>query len=195
MTEFGTRAALEAEKQHVIEAITLGFSSDPVARWIWPETDTYLTAMPKFISLFGGNALSEGTALIVDRYNAAALWLPPGVGSDDDGIAQVLGAYTRIEIAEEMAAFFDEMARYHPTDRPCWYLPMIAADPAHQGRGLGTAVLRAGLRQCDKEGAIAYLEASNPKCVSLYLRHGFEIMGEIQIGSSPAMYPMLRNAQ
>ncbi|MCA1748539.1 MAG: hypothetical protein LC634_03060 [Sphingomonadales bacterium] len=41
----------------------------------------------------------------------------------------------------------------------------------------------------------AYLESSNPRNISLYLRHGFEIVGEIQHGSSPVMTPMLRPAR
>jgi hypothetical protein len=39
------------------------------------------------------------------------------------------------------------------------------------------------------------LESSNPKNISLYLRHGFEVIGEIQVGSSPVVTPMIRNPQ
>ena len=43
-----------------------------------------------------------------------------------------------------------------------------------------------------QEGALAYLESSNPRNISLYERHGFEVMGEIQVGAGPLMTPMLR---
>jgi hypothetical protein len=36
------------------------------------------------------------------------------------------------------------------------------------------------------------LESSNPRNITLYQRHGFEILGTIQIGSSPTLVPMLR---
>ncbi len=46
-------------------------------------------------------------------------------------------------------------------------------------------------------GAIFELEdttpASNPRNSSLYLRHGFEVMGTIQVGSSPVVTPMIRH--
>ena len=48
---------------------------------------------------------------------------------------------------------------------------------------------------CDDDGLIAYLESSNPRNLSLYERHGFEIIGKIQAGTSPTLYPMIREAQ
>jgi hypothetical protein len=39
---------------------------------------------------------------------------------------------------------------------------------------------------------MAYLESSNPKNVPLYERHGFEVMGCVQPGEFPGLYPMVR---
>jgi GNAT superfamily N-acetyltransferase len=75
---------------------------------------------------------------------------------------------------------------------PCWYLPLIGVDPTSQGRGYGSAPLRFALEQVDRTGAPAYLESSNPRNVPLYERHGFEVLGSIQAGSSPTIVPMLR---
>ena len=83
------------------------------------------------------------------------------------------------------------MAKYHP-DEPHWYLPLIGVDPAQQGKGLGDALMRHALVRCDRAGQPAYLESSNPRNISLYRRHGFEELGTIQAGSSPALVPMLR---
>ena len=55
--------------------------------------------------------------------------------------------------------------------------------------------MRHALRRCDDDGLIAYLESSNPRNLSLYERHGFEIMGQIQAGTSPTLYPMVREAR
>jgi ribosomal protein S18 acetylase RimI-like enzyme len=64
-----------------------------------------------------------------------------------------------------------------------------------QGRGLGSALLKAGLARCDAEGAAAYLESSNPKNVPLYERHGFEVIGLVQPADFPPLIPMLRPAR
>ena len=44
----------------------------------------------------------------------------------------------------------------------------------------------------DEDGTPAYLESSNPVNISLYQRHGFEVLGTIQVGTSPPITPMLR---
>ncbi len=53
-------------------------------------------------------------------------------------------------------------------------------------------LLRHQLKICDRDGALAYLESSNPRNIALYERHGFEALGRIQAGTSPTMVPMLR---
>ena len=98
------------------------------------------------------------------------------------------------ERMEAIGAFFGQMEQYHPKE-PCWYLPMIAADPAATGQGLGAALMKHALAIVDEAGMPAYLESSNPRNISLYERHGFEVMGEIRTEGSPVMTPMIRAAR
>jgi ribosomal protein S18 acetylase RimI-like enzyme len=91
----------------------------------------------------------------------------------------------------DMERVFAQMETHHPSE-PCWYLPLIGVDPHSQGRGYGSALLRHTLQQCDRDRMPAYLESSNPRNIPLYQRHGFEIIGAIQSGTSPTIVPMLR---
>jgi hypothetical protein len=47
-------------------------------------------------------------------------------------------------------------------------------------------------RSNSSNNKLAYLESSNPRNITLYKRHGFELLGTIQIGTSPSIAPMLR---
>jgi ribosomal protein S18 acetylase RimI-like enzyme len=47
----------------------------------------------------------------------------------------------------------------------------------------------------DAAGMLGYLESSNPANISLYQRHGFEIIGEIRAGTAPLVTPMIRHPQ
>src|SRR5690606_6046955 len=82
----------------------------------------------------------------------------------------------------------------HPTGRPYLYLQQMAVLPTHRGRGLGSAMLRFGLRVADDEGLPAYLEASTPRNRALYERHGFVDFGApIRLPEGgPELQPMLR---
>jgi ribosomal protein S18 acetylase RimI-like enzyme len=191
MIEHTVETATVADKEAMIETLTLAFSADPAARWSWPEPGRFLRAFPRFAEAFGGAAFVKGTAHRVDGHAGAALWLPPGVDSDEEAMGALMEETVAPEAQKDAVAVMQQMERYHPRE-PHWYLPLIGIDPAKQGRGLGGALLRHALAICDKDHSIAYLESSNPRNVPLYERHGFEILGTIQVGGSPTIIPMLR---
>ena len=188
------KTALESDKDGTFGALTLAFSTDPMARWSLPDPSKYLTAFPSITKAFGGSAFERGTAYIANGFVGAALWLPPCVQSDEESLTRLFDENVGDDIKEHLPGIFEQMEKFHPTE-PHWYLPMIGVDPAHQGAGVGSALMTEGLKAVDRDGLIAYLESSNPKNISLYERHGFEVIGEIQSGSSPVLRPMLRKAR
>lgn len=186
--------ALAADEDPAIGSIVLAFASDPVARWSWPNPTTFLAAMPRLVRAFGGKAFSNGSADCIGDYAGVALWLPPGIEPDEDALDDVMKSTLAPTQLDDAMAIFAQMATYHPSE-PHWYLPLIGVDPACQGRGLGDALMAHALQRCDRDRAPAYLESSNPRNLSLYRRHGFEALGEIQVGSSPSIVPMLRRSR
>jgi GNAT superfamily N-acetyltransferase len=88
-------------------------------------------------------------------------------------------------------AVFEYMGRYHPSELH-WHLPLIGVDPLKQGKGFGSALMQHALVQCDRDNKLAYLEASSPRSIPFYERHGFELLGTIQMETSPSIFPMLR---
>jgi ribosomal protein S18 acetylase RimI-like enzyme len=182
------------ERDRAIAVQVMAFSTDPVMRWFYPDAAAYLEHFPGFATAFGGRAFESGTAFIADGFAGAAFWLPVGVENDSEAIAETMMASLSPERLESLAPMMEDMERFH-TKEPHWYLPMIGVDPAHQGQGVGSALLRHTLALCDADGAAAYLESSSPKNVPLYQRHGFDVVGEIQHADSPVFYPMLRPAK
>ncbi len=188
------RVMAPAEEDLAVETVMLAFAADPMARWTWPHAHQYLAAMPRMIRAFGSSAFSNGSAFCTDSYAGTALWLPPGVHSDEEGLGAVLESTVARSLAPETTAIFEQMATYHPTE-PHWYLPLIGVDPAHQGEGHGDALMAYALARCDCDHTPAYLESSNPRNIPFYRRHGFEPLGAIQVGSSPKLVPMLRRSR
>jgi ribosomal protein S18 acetylase RimI-like enzyme len=172
-------------------AIVQAFSADPAARWMYPDTQQYLEYFPSFVKAFAGAAFERGSADFVDGSSAAALWLPPGIHPDDDALFTLLRHSVPERDQADVFALFEQMDGNHPAE-PHWYLPMIGVDPEQQGRGYGSALLEHALARCDADGKLAYLESTSVKSLRLYKRHGFELLGTIQVGSSPPLFPMLR---
>jgi ribosomal protein S18 acetylase RimI-like enzyme len=187
-------AAAPAEAEQAVAVITLAFGSDPVARWSYPDPGAYLAHFPAVVRAFGGRAFAHGTAHRADGFAGAALWLPPGIGPDEDALGTILQETVAAERQGEVLSVLEAMGAHHPSE-PHWYLPLIGVDPLRQHQGHGSALLQHALRECDREHAPAYLESSNPANIPLYERHGFVAQGTIQAGSSPPIVPMLRAAR
>jgi GNAT superfamily N-acetyltransferase len=188
------KSATVADEEAVIAVITLAFSTDPTARWIYPDPHQYLAHFPPFVKAFGGNAFAHESAYYVDGYAGAALWLPPEVHPNDEELSAVLERTVPAWEQGDVLAVFEQMSTYHPKE-PHWYLPLIGVEELHQGHGYGSVLMKHALARCDRDRTPAYLESSNPRNISLYMRHGFEILGTIQVGTSPPLIPMLRQPQ
>lgn len=187
------REATEHEVEETIQALVLGFSSDPVSRWSWPEPHSYVKGMAAFARAYGGKAFKQKSAYVCDGFAGAALWLPPEVHPNEAELEAVVTDTVDPAFQEDLAAALDKLEAYHPAE-PHWTLPLIAVDVAHQGRGIGALLMKHALQRCDTDGTPAYLESSNPKNISLYERHGFEIVGEVRQGNCPVFTPMVRPA-
>nr|WP_244627584.1 N-acetyltransferase [Microvirga tunisiensis] len=191
--EIGVQTAGISDQSRLVAAIVLAFSVDPAARWTFPAPENYLKHFPDLVRIFGRRAFECGTAHFMGDAQAAALWLPPGAQPDEEALMAHFQRTVPEQDQDTLFAVFEQMGQYHP-DEPHWYLPLIGVDPAQQGKGYGSALLVHALRRCDEDGTPAYLESSNPKNIPLYQRHGFEVLGTIQVGSSPPITPMLRRA-
>jgi ribosomal protein S18 acetylase RimI-like enzyme len=186
------KSANAEQEASIAGVLTLAFMSDPVMRWLWPNPLDYLTNYPLMVKCFGGSsAFKHNTAHYLEDWSGAAIWLPPGVEIDAEGVLAVLQSSLSQEKLEQGLAVMEQMASYHPKE-PHWYLAIIGADPSCQGRGNGSALMRHALEACDRDKKFAYLESSNPRNLSFYLRHGFDLVGAIHVGDFPPVFPMVR---
>jgi GNAT superfamily N-acetyltransferase len=187
------KTATPTEIPKIIDTITMAFAADPFVRWIYPDPNQYLSNIREMLIRFGGKAFDHGTAYYVDGFFGAALWLPPGIHSDEEALGEHMQRTISESILENAFSVLEQMGDCHPTD-PHWYLPLLAVDPVHQGNGYGSTLLKDAIAKFDTDGMTAYLESSNPRNISLYERHGFEIITEIQAGTTQVT-PMVRKPQ
>lgn len=174
--------------------LTLAFADDPVARWLYPTAERYLVKFPLLIRAFGKEALDQGTARLVADGMGAALWLPPPLHPDEEALGAVLQQDIPEDVRDDANALFAQMDSYHPSE-PYWYLPLIGIDPTSRGKGYGSLLLEEALVRCDQDRVQVYLDSTNPRNVPLYEKYGFKILGTIQAGAAPPVFPMLRSVR
>ena len=137
--------------------------------------------------------LPFGEAWISDDGLGAALWTPPDHWSTLGAITsapRLIGA-VGITRALETLGSVNRMTARHPKTPPHYYLFALGVDPAHQGRGLGSALLRAVTSQCDEKKIGAYLEASTPTNARLYARHGFQVTEELKMAKDAPLVSLM----
>lgn len=182
----------------LIDTLSDSFSNDPLLNWVIPRPQLY----PEFFRLFISDVyLPRGIVHLEDSGRGAALWLPPQerlqipprLALVDMTVKLVMhkGPRPLWRMYKQGALF----ARHHPKD-PHYYLQFIGCRQRDQGRGVGSALLKQGLKVCDAQGMPAYLESSNSRNVPLYQRHGFEIIHEESLSpSGPKAWFMWRAAR
>jgi len=188
------RSVTRLDKDRCEAAMTIAFSTDPVARWAWPDPLQYISTFMPLVTLFGGKSHDHGSAHVIGDFVGVAQWLPPGIQPDDEPIGELFRQNMVEPRLSEVLSLFEQMADFHPAE-PHWYLPLIGIDPMFQGRGYGSRLMQHALVACDRDHQPAYLEATCPANRSLYERHGFRVLGEIISGDSPPLFPMLREAR
>ena len=131
-------------EDEVISLLTLAFSDDPPTRWMFPEPNQYLRHFPTFIRLYAGAGFDSGSVLAVEGNEGFAIWLPPGVHSDEAGIADLLRQSVAATRLTEILDLVAQMTSFQPAE-PHWFLPLIGVDPMSRGRGRGSAIEKLGV--------------------------------------------------
>lgn len=138
--------------------------------------------------------LPAGRAWTADGIPGASLELPPGAWKMPLSTQVIHGPeFVRVFGARlPHATVLITLMEHRHLREPHFYIPYVGVAPPAQGQGLGSALLCATLQRCDREALPAYLEATSERNVALYLRLGFEHLGEFRLGSSPPLWPMRR---
>jgi ribosomal protein S18 acetylase RimI-like enzyme len=182
------------DQAKAIATLVSAFISDPVERWLFPRSSDYLTHFPAFVAAFGGGAFERETVWTVNDFAAVAMWMAPGDQPDGKAIISALENSVSSDKHADTFSVLEQMDAAHPT-YPHWYLPWLGVDPAQQGAGIGSYLLKQCLRRVDADHCPAFLETPDPRTVSLYERHGFRTVSVSQAGMCPPVTSMLRPAQ
>ena len=196
-TQPQVRRARSADRDAVVRALTGAFDADPVANFLLRQDASRTRAFHTVFDVaFRRLTLPLNQAWLAGDGDGAALLMPPKgwnmlrAWPSAMGLARAVGARRLPRVLSAI----HRIQREHPR-APHWYLFALGVVPAAQGRGIGSALLRALLSQCDKRAEAAYLEASTADNARLYERHGFQIVKEVPLAAGgPVVRLMWRAA-
>lgn len=173
------------------------FLDDPVASWAFPPEELREAALERFQATRIRQLIVHEEVWTTEDLACAALWAPPGHShSTLRETAMIVPCFLRPRLVGRLplvALGWDRLERGHPRGPAHFYLAVLGTDPQEQGRGLGSAVLRGVLDQCDQDGIGAFLESSKESNIDFYARHGFRVTEEVHLLRGPRMWRMWRD--
>jgi ribosomal protein S18 acetylase RimI-like enzyme len=160
------------------------FANDPFFTHVLSDSVEREGLMPPLMEAWTRYGLLFGEVYVTaGPIEASAIWLAPGARTEERrgqaGLTAVVSAFS-----DGARARYDAIVQHQGRIReavpsvPHWHLPFIGVDPARQGLGLGSLLLRKGLSRVDQDRVECRLFTDEPRNVPLYLRHGFEIAAE-----------------
>lgn len=170
-------------------ALAAAFFDDPVYSWCFPDVERRHRICQPWFEAVVAAYLRQGHVHTTADAVAAAVWLPSGAVEDDDLGDELMTISGRD--ADRLAVAFELMGTNHP-EQPHHYLFLLGTRPERQSQGIGSKLMEPMLALADGEGVPAYLEATSAQNMHLYLRHGFEVVGEIRLPDGPSLWPMWR---
>jgi ribosomal protein S18 acetylase RimI-like enzyme len=190
--------ASPADLDEVIRTLADAFANDPHMDWFMRDDDQRDAAR---LGLFDMLIRGAGAEARIDRPaggGAAAVWMPFEWLRPTPLIAELRGLPTLLRTTGlsrfgRLQAIRADMDKHHPMDRRHAYLWFLGVAPVAQGRGVGSALLRAANARLDAEGLPAYLETGTTRNVALYQRHGYQVLSEHKArADAPVMWSMWR---
>jgi ribosomal protein S18 acetylase RimI-like enzyme len=170
-------SAAAARLPVLADVVGRAFLDDPMIRWPMAEAPDMHARVARFFSVIYGPLIDDGNILEAGDGAGFAHWVPPGSASDAlDTTDELMAALT--SLTDDGGARYDVLWAWIEERVPddVWYLDMVAVDPAEQGKGIGSALVRFGLERAATEGADSFLETSVPDNVAYYERFGFRVV-------------------
>lgn len=184
-----------ADRARLCAMLSRAFADDPAMTFLFPDPVQRARRMPRLFALLFDTDVNGGMRLTTAGGEAATLWRGPGRIRTNRGdmwrhalpLAAVFGTALR------RAVTLSDAITAHMPAGDYWYLHLAGCEPALQGRGLGAAVIRAGLSRA--AGRLpCYLETATQANVGFYNRLGFAVTDEWCVPrGGPRFWSMVRS--
>ena len=187
-----TVSATSADIHALSRTLAAAFFDDPVFSYCYPDVAARRQILPRWFEIVAEANLPHGEIYTTNDVVAAAVCVAPGVEDDEQmgaALGEVSGTYS-----QTLFEIFERMDEHHPRE-PHHYLFLLGTRPEWQSRGIGSGLLRSVLQLWERDAMPVYLEATSEGSKRLYLRHGFEVTGEIKLPDGPSMWPMWRTSK
>ena len=190
---------VRAVQPHDVDALThvltRAFADDPVTRWVYGGEAATSRWSERFFAWQLRRLIPQDVSWTTqDGAGGAALWALPDQWRESARETLGLVRLTFRGVLPRLPRVLRGLGQVevrHPSERHL-YLAVLGVDPALQGTGVGSRLIRPGLDLCDRERLPAYLETGRERNLAFYGRHGFRVLDELRLPGGPPVWFLWR---
>lgn len=187
-----------ARLDRLASALQRIFDQDPHFNWLIRQDARRAEALRRLFRLLLGNIpAARGELWVRGENDALLIGFPPGTGRLPLRRQWAfLRAYLPVSGWKDLArrVWGIQKMAWHRPHEPHYYVQVIGVDPAHQGTGLGRALLSQLVSRCDGCGWPLYLETANPRNLGFYEKLGFALNRRYGLPGGLELFGLWRKA-
>ena len=206
LTSTGGRIPVPLHPDQIEQAAAMlarAFRDEPLSRFVFPDAARRRQHLLALFAWWLRDALRDGEGFCLGPVLAVAIWTPaqatpqtPPEPVEATEAAWRDGTWSlTAEERQRLERFGGHLDTIHARLMPEPHAALIAlgVEPAHQGRGLGTALMAPMLARLTAAGTPCYLDTNTARNVRFYERQGFRVLEEgVVPGSSLRNWAMGR---
>ena len=182
------------------EILSSAFAGDPFYTFVFPDPERRTRLLPWLFNKLLNYANHYGLVFADSKYRGISIWLGPKhtrllpLGVLRSGLFLFPFKVSHLELKRsiKLAQVSNQLHR-QAVSTPHFYLEAVGVEPLHQGKGLGRALVQAGISRADETRVPCYLETYNPNNLGFYGSLGFSVVGsEKALPSAPHVWGLLR---
>ena len=184
-------AASSSDIDEAVACLATAFAQDPITGYLLQTGPGYRERVTQFFSLLMRARVELKMPVFVARgahgiggatmgYSTVRSEWPAGLAEEWDGFEKAIPG-----LADRMAIYDEAAAKFTPP-APHYYLGVIGTDPALQGSGIGTQLLKSfcEVSASDPLSSGVYLETAQASNLKFYERGGFSETGRGNLGDA-----------
>jgi GNAT superfamily N-acetyltransferase len=183
------RSADAGDLPALAATLATAFEDDPVWTWMVPSAAGKRRVFGALLrhAIPKGHVHTTPDRRVVAMWAAPGDWRLPGPAMVKAAVPMVLATGWRLPRLLGRNAQIEKLHEKVPPEH--WYLEFIAGTAP--GEGLGSRLLEHAFEHLTG-GLPIYLESSNPRNLSFYKRHGFQVTGQPPMRSGPPQWTLWR---
>ena len=163
----------------VAKVLAAGYAEDPIHVWALPKAATRMADAVAFFTFFLRRMRPYRWEVFATSDRSAVAIMAPVGHWDREYLESSRYMPKLVQTRSPVADYFRWIETFRPNVSHK-YLEFIVTLPTKRSSGIGTLLLKHILSTADREGIPVWTWSSNPRNLTFYRRHGFEIGRELR---------------